>query len=86
MVEREEVHMRHRRTSEPVQGSMLTLMNVKSSDVQPKLHITHEERDEKDNVLTLHTVGVPDDDDEEECVKWDYWLGENWRGRLHAKG
>lgn len=63
-----------RRHSEPVQGSMLTLMNVKSAALQPRLHITHEERDAKDNVLVLHTVGVPDDDVEEEDNRWSYWL------------
>lgn len=59
----------------PDQGSMLTLMGFKpEKGVQPRLHITKEVRDEKDNVLELHTVGVPDDDEEEEETGWAYWL------------
>lgn len=54
------------------QGSMLTLMGIK--DEQPRLHITKEVRDAKDNVLELHTIGVPDEDPEEEDTRWAYWL------------
>lgn len=66
--------MKRRRRALDDQGSMLTLMGVRSSATQPRLHITKEVRDEQDNVLELHTVGVPDDDVEESETGWAYWL------------
>lgn len=66
----------------PEQGSMLTLMGLRpEKGVQPRLHITHEVRDGKDNVLELHTIGVPDDDEEEEETGWAYWLSHT--GGIH---
>lgn len=58
----------------PEQGSMLTLMGIKDADRGAPLHITREERDREDNVLELHTVGVPIDDEQEEESRWAYWL------------
>lgn len=69
-----------RRRREDDQGSFLHLMGVKDQKVQPRLHITKEVRDEKDNVLELHTIGVPDDDEEEESNRWAYWLSHTGGG------
>jgi len=51
---------------------MLTLMGMASKG-QPRLHITHEKRDSKDNVLELTTIGVPEDPVEDEAT-FEYWL------------
>jgi len=75
----ERMARRPRRLQED-QGSMLTLMGMGAKNVQPKLHIIHEVRDSKDNVRELTTIGVPEDEDEEQA-SWEYWLSHT--GGIH---